>query len=114
MDACNPSPSQGWQQSERAGLNARSRPDAVLALALEHHIAIGRNVPLPMLLDWMVGLSDSGVVEFVPKQDPVIQRMLARPIHEISVFWCVGTCSDEARRMAFGFSPPDDPYLQRA
>ncbi len=76
MDACNPSPSQGWHQNERAGLSSRSRPDAILALALEHHIAIGRNVPLPMLLDWMIGLADSGVVEFVPKADPVIQRML--------------------------------------
>jgi hypothetical protein len=48
-----------------------------LALALEHHIAIGRNVPLPMLLDWIIDLADSGVVEFVPKTDPVIQRMLS-------------------------------------
>jgi ribosomal protein L11 methylase PrmA len=77
MDACNPSPSQGWQQAERAGLNSRGRPDAILALALEHHIAIGRNVPLPMLLDWMVGLADRGVVEFVPKADPAVQLMLS-------------------------------------
>lgn len=77
MDACNPSPSQGWNQRERAGLSARSKPDAVLALAIEHHIAIGRNVPLPMLLDWMTGLADRGVVEFVPKDDPTVQRMLS-------------------------------------
>ena len=77
MDACNPSPSQGWHQTERAGLNSRNRPDAILALALEHHIAIGRNVPLPMLLDWMAGLADRGVVEFVPKGDPAVQVMLS-------------------------------------
>ena len=77
MDACNPSPSQGWHERERAGLNSRNRPEAILALALEHHIAIGRNVPLPMLLDWIVGLSDRGVVEFVPKSAPVIQSMLS-------------------------------------
>jgi len=77
MDACNPSPSQGWHQRERAGLSSRGRPDAVLALALVHHIAIARNVPLPMLLDWIVGLSDCGVVEFVPKDDPTVQRMLS-------------------------------------
>jgi ribosomal protein L11 methylase PrmA len=77
MDACNPSPSQGWHQKERAGLSSRSKPNAILALALEHHIAIGRNVPLPLLLDWMIGLADSGVLEFVPKTDPVIQRMLS-------------------------------------
>jgi ribosomal protein L11 methylase PrmA len=77
MDACNPTPSQGWNQKERAGLSARNKPDAVLALAIEHHIAIGRNVPLPMLLDWMTGLADRGVVEFVPKDDPTVQRMLS-------------------------------------
>ncbi|SDR93096.1 class I SAM-dependent methyltransferase [Bradyrhizobium canariense] len=77
MDACNPSPSQGWNQKERAGLTSRSKPDAILALAIEHHIAIGRNVPLPMLLDWMTGLADCGVVEFVPKSDSTVQRMLS-------------------------------------
>jgi ribosomal protein L11 methylase PrmA len=77
MDACNPSPSQGWNQRERAGLSARKKPDAILALAIEHHIAIGRNVPLPMLLDWMTSLADCGVVEFVPKDDPTVQRMLS-------------------------------------
>jgi ribosomal protein L11 methylase PrmA len=77
MDACNPSPSQGWNQKERGGLSSRGKPDAILALALEHHITIGRNVPLPMLLDWMVDLADCGVVEFVPKSDGAVQRMLS-------------------------------------
>ena len=76
MDACNPSPSQGWHQRERAGLSSRSKPNAILALAIEHHIAIGRNVPLPMFLDWITELADCGVVEFVPKSDPALQRML--------------------------------------
>jgi hypothetical protein len=48
-----------------------------MALAIEHHMAIGRNVPLPMLLDWMTGLADRGVVEFVPKDDPTVQHMLS-------------------------------------
>jgi ribosomal protein L11 methylase PrmA len=77
MDACNPSPNQGWHQRERAGLSSRSRPSAILALAIEHHIAIGRNVPLPMFLDWIIELADCGVVEFVPKSDPALQRMLS-------------------------------------
>lgn len=58
-------------------MSARNKPDAILALAIEHHIAIGRNVPLPMLLDWMTGLADRGVVEFVPKDDPTVQHMLS-------------------------------------
>jgi ribosomal protein L11 methylase PrmA len=77
LDAANPSPDQGWQQAERAGFGRRAKADAVLALAFEHHLAIGRNVPLDRLLAWLTGLAPRGVVEFVPKTDPTVQRMLA-------------------------------------
>ena len=30
-----------------------------------------------MLLDWIVGLADCGIVEFVPKCDPMVQRLLS-------------------------------------
>lgn len=76
MDAANPSPDQGWRQSERSGLNSRSKPDAVLCLAFEHHLAFGRNVPLLQVADWITGLGRSGVIEFVQKSDPTVQRML--------------------------------------
>jgi SAM-dependent methyltransferase len=77
LDAANPSPDQGWQQAERAGFAQRARADALLALAFEHHLAIGRNVPLAQLLPWLTGLASAGVIEFVPKSDPTVQRMLA-------------------------------------
>jgi SAM-dependent methyltransferase len=77
LDAANPSPDQGWQQAERAGFAKRARADALLALAFEHHLAIGRNVPLAQLLPWLTGLAPAGVIEFVPKSDPTVQRMLA-------------------------------------
>jgi ribosomal protein L11 methylase PrmA len=77
LDAANPSPSQGWNHSERMSLAERASPDALLALAFEHHIAIGRNVPLDQLLDWIVSLAPLGVIEFVPKSDPMITQMLA-------------------------------------
>jgi len=73
----NPSPDQGWRQAERPGFAGRSTPDAIIALALEHHLAIGRNVPLPDVVRWLVGLAPKGVVEFVEKRDPTVQRMLA-------------------------------------
>lgn len=76
MDAANPSPDQGWLQSERSGLNSRSKPDAVLCLAFEHHLALGRNLPLLQIADWITGLGRSGVIEFVQKSDPTVQRML--------------------------------------
>ncbi|MFH1096543.1 MAG: class I SAM-dependent methyltransferase [Candidatus Desantisbacteria bacterium] len=76
LDAANPTPDQGWSQIERQGLSARSRADAVLALAFTHHLAIGRNIPLPKLLKWLTDLAPHGVVEFVPKSDPMVQHML--------------------------------------
>jgi ribosomal protein L11 methylase PrmA len=76
MDAANPSPNQGWSESERKGLAARASADALLALAFVHHLAIGRNVPLARVTDWLVATAPVGVVEFVPKSDPMIQRML--------------------------------------
>jgi ribosomal protein L11 methylase PrmA len=77
QDASNPSPAQGWLGRERAALAARERPDAVMALALEHHLALGRNLPLGEVAAFLTGLAPRGLVEFVPKDDPTVQRMLA-------------------------------------
>ena len=77
LDAANPTPSQGWNQKERAGLAERRNADAVMALALVHHLAIGRNIPLPSVIDWLVGHAPQGVIEFVPKRDPMVQELLS-------------------------------------
>jgi ribosomal protein L11 methylase PrmA len=77
VDAANPSPDQGWYQQERQGLGARARADALLALAVAHHLAIGRNVPLDLLIGWVTSLAPRGLVEFVQKDDPTIHQMLA-------------------------------------
>jgi ribosomal protein L11 methylase PrmA len=77
LDAANPSPAQGWAQSERKGLNERANADALVALAFIHHIAIARNVPLDMTLDWIMAMAPVGVLEFPPKEDPMVQRLLA-------------------------------------
>lgn len=77
LDAANPSPSQGWRQSERQGFFERADPDALIALAFEHHLAIGKNVPLPYVVEWLVSLAPQGIIEFVPKEDPTIRKMLA-------------------------------------
>jgi ribosomal protein L11 methylase PrmA len=76
LDAANPPPSQGWGETERDGLRRRAKADALIALALEHHLAIGRNVPLPEVLRWLVGMAPAGVIEFVQKDDPTVQEML--------------------------------------
>jgi ribosomal protein L11 methylase PrmA len=77
QDAADPSPASGWRHRERMPLLGRARPDAVMALAFEHHLAIGRNVPLEEVVDFLASVAPRGLVEFVPKSDPTVQRMLA-------------------------------------
>jgi len=76
VDVASPTPSQGWAQEERAGIRERAEADAVLALALVHHLAISRNVPLERVVSFIVGLAPAGVIEFVPKSDPMVAELL--------------------------------------
>ncbi len=83
MDLADPSCGGGWRGVERSSFSARADADAVLALAVVHHLAIGRNVPLAEVLDLLVGfLATAGsrgrlVVEFVHPEDPMARRLLA-------------------------------------
>ena len=77
MDAADPSPARGWRLAERRSLTQRATFDGLIALAFEHHLAIGRNVPLDQVIDWITSLAPRGIIEFVQKDDPTIQRMLA-------------------------------------
>jgi ribosomal protein L11 methylase PrmA len=76
-DLANPSPGIGWAGTERRSLIERADADAVLALALVHHLAISRNVPLPLVADLLADLAPHAIVEFVPKDDPMVRRLLA-------------------------------------
>jgi ribosomal protein L11 methylase PrmA len=82
IDAVNPSPAQGWAQVERGGLKERNEADAVLGLALIHHLAIGKNIPLYDAVTWLTGLAPNGVIEFVQKSDPMVRQLL-RLRHDI-------------------------------
>ncbi len=76
LDLTNPSPGIGWANQERDPLLARGPADAVLALALVHHLAISNNVPLPLLADFFSWAGQWLVVEFIPKSDLQVQRLL--------------------------------------
>ena len=64
-------------QAERGGFNERFSADAILALAFEHHLAIAHNVPLAQVVKWITAMAPAGVIEFVPKSDPTVRKMLA-------------------------------------
>jgi ribosomal protein L11 methylase PrmA len=77
FDLCNPSPSLGWANEERMSLEERGPADAVLALALIHHLAISNNVPLYRVAEFLSHLGKWLIIEFVPKEDSQVKRLLA-------------------------------------
>jgi hypothetical protein len=51
-----------------------------MALALIHHLAIGHNLPLPHIARYLARLGKILIIEFVPKSDPQVARLLlSRP-----------------------------------
>jgi len=76
LDLTNPSPSLGWSNQERDSFTARGPVDMVLALAVIHHLAISNNVPLPQLADFFAARTKWLVIEFVPKSDSQVKKLL--------------------------------------
>jgi hypothetical protein len=77
MDLTNPSPALGWAHEERESLLDRGPADAVMALALVHHLAIANNVPLEEVARFMRRCGRQLIIEFVPKEDSQVKRLLA-------------------------------------
>ena len=76
LDLTNPSPALGWAHQERLSLEERGPADVLLALAVVHHLAIGHNLPLERVASFLARLGRSLIVEFVPKSDSQVQRLL--------------------------------------
>ncbi len=76
QDLATPSPAIGWALQERMSLFERGPVDVVLALALIHHLAIGRNIPLPRLAEIFAAIGRHVIIEFVPKDDSKVQHLL--------------------------------------
>jgi hypothetical protein len=77
VDLTNPSPGIGWACEERASFVDRSQADVVLALALVHHLAISNNLPLSQIAEFLASIAGHVIIEFVPKSDSQVQRLLA-------------------------------------
>jgi len=77
LDLTNPSPNIGWENQERMSILERGPADTVLALALIHHLAISNNLPLDRIAGLLSKICDSLVIEFVPKSDSQVQRLLS-------------------------------------
>lgn len=77
QDLTNPSASIGWAGTERDSLTARGPADMAFALALVHHLAISNNVPLQQIAEFLASVCHHLVIEFVPKEDSQVQKLLA-------------------------------------
>jgi len=62
---------------ERKGFLQRFKSDALLALAFEHHMIIGKNIPINQFIEWILEISKVGLLEFVPKSDKTVKQMLS-------------------------------------
>jgi hypothetical protein len=83
LDLRNPSPALGWANSERESFEQRGPADMVLALAVIHHLAISNNVPLPQLASFLAKISRHLVIEFVPKSDSQVRKLL---LNRVDIF----------------------------
>ena len=80
LDLSSPSPALGWASQERLSIAQRCQADMLLALALCHHLTISGGIPLALQAAYFADILKTGgqaVVEFVPKDDSQVQRLLA-------------------------------------
>ena len=76
LDLANPSPSIGWENRERMSLAERGPADVVFAFALIHHLFFSNNVPFDKIARFFSRICRVLIVEFVPKSDTQVQRLL--------------------------------------
>ena len=77
LDLTNPSSNIGWANEERKSFVQRGPADLILALALIHHLVISNNVPLSKLADFFHRNCNNLIIEFIPKSDSQVQRLLS-------------------------------------
>jgi hypothetical protein len=76
IDITHPSPAIGWNNAERSAFAERVKTDLTMALALIHHLAIGKNIRFEQMAETFSRFSPYLIVEFVPKNDPKVQLLL--------------------------------------
>ena len=83
IDIQNPSPALGWANAERRALRERVHADALLCLALIHHLSLAEGVPLERVIPEVISWAPRGLIEFVPPEDPMARRV-AGPVERLT------------------------------
>jgi SAM-dependent methyltransferase len=84
VDFSRPSPGVGWCNNENRSFLDRARGsfDAVLMLALVHHLLVSERIPLTQILELAAELTTGIlIVEFVAPEDPMFRRLLRGRAH---------------------------------
>ncbi|RYY55328.1 MAG: SAM-dependent methyltransferase [Chitinophagaceae bacterium] len=76
LDLSNPSPAAGFSNEEYPSFITRARADLVMALALVHHLCLGRNIPPDRLAAFLATMGKRLLVEYVPADDPKSLQLL--------------------------------------
>lgn len=76
IDLANPSPALGVNNMERVGLIHRLGVDVVIALAVIHHLCLGRNIPFEKVVHFFKSIGKTLIIEFVPREDEKVAQML--------------------------------------
>lgn len=76
IDLTNPSPSIGVNNNEREAFLDRMSADMIFALALIHHLAIGKNISFKQIASLFSRSCRYLIIEFVPREDEKVQAML--------------------------------------
>lgn len=77
LDITQPSPAMGWDNKEQTSFFSRKQFDLGFALALIHHLTIGKNIPFEMVASLFAKYTQQLIIEFVPKSDPKVTGMLS-------------------------------------
>lgn len=77
IDFTNPGGALGWANAERDPVHERLQTDLVMSLAVIHHLAISNNLPLAHIAAYMSRFAPHLIIEFVPKSDSQVRKLLA-------------------------------------
>ena len=76
IDFSHPSPAIGVNNQERDSFYARANSDLAMALALVHHLAIGKNISFDLIAKMCAALGRTLIIEFVTKEDEKALQLL--------------------------------------
>ena len=77
VDIADPTPARGFANAERSSFTDRMPSDLVVALALIHHLVLGRNIPLNRIAAYFCLLTRHWLIlEFVPLNDEKARELI--------------------------------------